>query len=550
MKQFIEKIHKFLIGKRWSYIGALIIINLFAYSFNLSCYQKLAEFINISSTYFNVNKIFAAFFVRMLATHFIEYGSKFLLERQIVHIIRSIFKNLIVRIINFKLPYFKNTSMSKINQLWFYLGSVEYLIEKLIMDVPRILVFLSYYVYTVYTFSPKALLFAVPANMLLVYLQQPMIKKQYEYQEERTELDLVAKNRFLEATSNIEHVKLRNQQDYEINRIMSVYDKFVDNKISDIKLNHTITYTSKMFNDLLTLIIYSIGIGLLGSSKITASELIYLGAQTHNFYFKLKEMREIYNIYNRKQSRINAIYKILTSKQLEDITYPAWTINNQNFDIEFKNVTFGYNQNNHVLKNLNIKFDHNKINLLMGPNGSGKSTIIKLLLRLYDLDEQPDKNLITINSTSIKNISKKNLRSIISFVSQEPKIFNDTIIDNIKYGLDSKEKFDIMNYSELLDLGDWVKKNGGKLCGFMGNDLSGGEKKKVQLLNAMCAKSDVIIFDEPSNALDKVALNWFINFAKKLRDNLGKTVIIITHDARLKELADKIIDINETNHTQ
>jgi len=80
--------------------------------------------------------------------------------------------------------------------------------------------------------------------------------------------------------------------------------------------------------------------------------------------------------------------------------------------------------------------------------------------------------------------------------------------------------------------------------GFMGNKLSGGEKKRVQLLNLTSKMTDVIIFDEPSNALDNSAINWFIKFVNMLKEKYGKTVIIITHDIRLKPLADNIIEMN------
>jgi len=472
----------------------------------------------------------------------LEFGTSFLLERQVVYIVRGIFKNLVSKIIGFKLQYFKDNSTSKINQLWYYLGSVEYLIEKIVLEVPRSLLFLIFYSRLIYSFSPLALAFAVPANVLLVFMQQPMIHRQYECQEERTELDLISKNRFLEATANIEHVKLKNQQEYEVNKITDSYDQYIENKITDLSISHMISYTSKIFNDMLTLVIYSIGFRLLINGTITPTELMYLGAQTHTFYFKLRDMKDVYNQYIRKQSRINTIYNILVSKEIEtldgDMIPPL-----VNFDIEFKNVTFGYKKDLNILSNANIKFHNKKINLLMGPNGSGKSTVIKLLLCLYDLNENNNDNIITIDGHNIKNLSKREIRNKISFVSQDPNIFDDTVMNNVCYGVNADYDKRVFNYSDLLDLGEWIITNSNKKCGFMGRNLSGGEKKKVQLLNAICGHSKLIIFDEPSNALDKVALEWFKTFVKQLRDKYGKTIIIITHDARLMELSDHTVDM-------
>ena len=546
MMEFIDKIKNFLIGNRWKYILVITFINIIAYIYNLISYQTLAKFINthtlISS---NITFVFSTFFIKMLMIHMVEYGTSFLLERQVLYIVRGIFKNLITKIISFKLKYFKDNSTSKINQLWYYLGSVEYIIEKIILEVPRNLIYILFYIKLLYYFSPLALTFAIPSNILLILLQQPMIEKQHEYQEERTDIDLISKNRFLETTSNIEYVKLKNQQNCEIDKITSTYDKYIDNKILDLSVSHMISYTSKIFNNLLTLVIYSIGFKFLISNNITPAELIYLGTQTHMFYFKLRDMIDIYNQYKRKQSRINIIYNILTSNDIEIVNKPTNEILS-NFDIEFKNVTFGYKKNVNILSNTNIKFYNKKINLLIGPNGSGKSTVIKLLLGLYDLENiNSNSNIITIDGYNIQNLSKWEIRNKISFVSQDPNIFDDTVMNNVRYGYTDDYEYDkkVFNYSDLLDLGEWIITNSNKICGFMGKNLSGGEKKKIQLLNAICSKSSVIIFDEPSNALDKVALEWFKTFAKQLRDKYGKTIIIITHDARLIELSDHTVDM-------
>jgi ABC-type bacteriocin/lantibiotic exporter with double-glycine peptidase domain len=550
LNNFIKRIKLFLLGNRWTYIGIISILNLLAYVYNLMGYKQLADYIN---TYVlsacNIKSFLMIFVLKMAASHLIEHLSRFLLERQIIYVIRGIFKNLIVKIMNFKLLYFKENSTSKINQLWFYLSSVEYLIEKIILDIPKIFVFGSYYIYTIYSFSPTALLLSIVGNGLMMYLQQPILNSQCDLQEKMMDLDLIAKNRFLESTSNIEYVKLNNQQENEIEKITNNYDKFAENKIKDLSLSHTSTFISKVYNDIFTMVIYFIGISLINLDVVTIPQLMYLGSQTHEFYHKLKDLRDIYNQYNRKKNRINVIYQILTSKHLEKIEVGEIDPKIENFNISFQNVNFNYKQDFPILKDLNLDFSAGKVNLLMGPNGSGKSTIIKLLMGLYELHNYGDnnKNIIKLGGYHINHLQKKFIRQNISFVSQEPHIFNDTVLNNINYGVNC-DRDRIMHYAGLLGLHKWVSLNLDKQCGFMGKFLSGGEKKKVQLMQAICSQSEVIIFDEPSNALDKVAIEWYIQFVKELRDKLNKTIIIITHDARLLELSDNTIYIKKANH--
>jgi ABC-type bacteriocin/lantibiotic exporter with double-glycine peptidase domain len=540
----MNKIREFLINKRWSYISIITIINLSFYLYNLLSYQQLTEYINYHN-HVTLKFVLLSFFIKMIFTHLVEKMSRFLLERQVVHIVRGIFKNLIIRIVNFKLPYIKQISTNKLNQLWFYLNSVEYIITKLIIDVPRVVLFVSYYTYIIYNFSFLALCLIIPTNILLVYIQQPLINKQYECQEERTALDLLSKNRFLETMLNIDYVKLKNQQNYEIQKIMTSYDKYIDNVITDTRLTHYLSYISMIGNDFVMTLIYMIGIGMITDGNLTASELLFLGIHTNSFYYRLKELKDIYNHYNRNQSRIHTIYELLTINELESQesnkrSSVTEKLNNQ--DICFRNVTFGYNENEQLLNNLNLDFKSNKINLLIGPNGSGKSTVIKLLLGLYEL---PDDSMIEIGNQNIKNLSKEFIRSKICFVSQDPYIFDDTVLNNVNYGIYNKKvQESILTDSNLLDLKNWLIENKDKKCGFGGKNLSGGEKKKIQLLNSIYSESDIIIFDEPSNTLDKLSLQWFKDLTIKLRDQLNKTIIIITHDTRLKDLSDITINMS------
>lgn len=195
------------------------------------------------------------------------------------------------------------------------------------------------------------------------------------------------------------------------------------------------------------------------------------------------------------------------------------------------------------MKNISFKLVHNQINLLLGPNGSGKSTIIKLLLRLYELEESDNKNIIYYSGKNIKSMSLEELRNSITFVAQEPAIFNDTVWNNLTYGIEHISETQILNNCALLDSKEWIVEQKNKIAGFRGKELSGGEKKKIQLINSISRNTDVIIFDEPTNALDSNALKWFIGFVKKIKEDYKKTVIIITHDTRLTDVVDNVVTL-------
>jgi ABC-type multidrug transport system fused ATPase/permease subunit len=535
-------------------IGGIIITNIIAQILKLATYRNLTEFIGTLTTIVNSDNILIAFFVKLFIIHLLQHVVKYILEKLIMVGIKELFRNISKCIMYNTMDFFKKDVQNKINQIWLYLNNIETMMEKLLIDLPKILTFIIYYIYVIYAIYPQAILLIIPINIFIVLALHPFSKKQYKLQKEKLQLDLDVKNKLLEATSNIEFVKLNNRENHEINRMHEAFTKFTNNKIEDRWMNSCIDLLSQLFNDFLIIIIYSISVIFILKNLFKPVDLVYLAINTGNFCYQIIQLKDIYNYYMKINPKIEIIYHILNTnetniKETKSLQKIDKDDNNDN-DIIFKNITFSYDGNINVVSNLSFKFKDNKINLLLGPNGSGKSTLIKLLLRLYELDTiNEDNNINNINNiiyfkgVDIKNINIKELRKQIVFVSQEPYIFNDTVIYNIKYGNENVQEKIIIDLCDMLYSRDWLLQNKNKLAGFRGRNLSGGEKKKIQLINAICKDSDVIIFDEPTNTLDSNALKWFNEFIKVLRDKYKKTIIIITHDIRLKDDADHIVDL-------
>lgn len=535
-------IKKILIGYRKYYVIMLIIINFISFLFNLTSRQMFAEYTkNLICRLENYNSAFILFFINIIISHFIEYGSQCLLERQIICIVKGVLNSIIVRIVYYDIKYFKNNSNGKINQLWYYLQSAESLIKQIIIKIPKIIAFVLYYVYMAYNLSHMSLLFYVPINILIILIQQFLIEQQHTYRQNMIKADLMAKNRFLEVTSNIEYVKLKNQQNFEIVSIMSHFDEYIKHKLYDTNIYYIIKYMSYIFGSISTLMVYYVGIDIALKGFISPVQLIFLGINTYRLHYELIDLRNVYDHYNRNKSKIDIIYDMLVNNKLEYIDGNKDSLKLNNKDIRFMDVTFGYNEYNNVLNKLNIIIKHNHINLMIGPNGSGKSTIIKLLLRLYDLKKMNGN--IYYGDINILNMNIRYLRNEIIFISQEPFIFDDTVINNIKYGNENICDRKIHKICYLLNSKDWIIKNYNKKCGFRGCNLSGSERKLIQLINAICKDSTYIVFDEPSNVLDSSAIKWFMDFIKILKKKFNRTIVLITHDSRLNDVAENIIKI-------
>jgi ATP-binding cassette subfamily B protein len=211
--------------------------------------------------------------------------------------------------------------------------------------------------------------------------------------------------------------------------------------------------------------------------------------------------------------------------------------------IQMKNILFSYKNNKVIFKNLNLQIEGNKKTVILGKSGSGKSTISKLIVKLYN----PQKGDIYIDNVNIKNIDTKYLRDKVIYINQKTILFNKSIIDNILYGndhLNDKHVINIMKKYQLDILFHNMKDGLYSSCGVNGNNLSLGMQKIVILLRGVLKNNyKIIIYDEPLSGLDKNSRKKVIQMINDL--SVDKTVLIITHDNEILDIADNVIEMNK-----
>ena len=227
--------------------------------------------------------------------------------------------------------------------------------------------------------------------------------------------------------------------------------------------------------------------------------------------------------------------KIFEDKKLD-------TINLSDGNIEFFNVSFNYNDETKVvLKNINLNISGGKMTSLVGLSGAGKSTILNLIPRFYD----PTDGDIKIDNQSIYKKKLSSLRKNISLVSQETTLFDDTVINNIKYAnLDAtdQEINEAAKLSYSLEFIDTLPKKMNTLIGENGVRLSGGEKQRISIARAILKKSKIILLDEATSSLDaetEEKIQDAISFLTK-----GRTTLVIAHRLSTILNSDKIYVID------
>lgn len=208
-------------------------------------------------------------------------------------------------------------------------------------------------------------------------------------------------------------------------------------------------------------------------------------------------------------------------------------------EIIINNLSFGYSKYKNIFENFDLNINAKSKIAIVGPSGNGKSTLIKLIMGYYKI---PD-NSIFIDGQDINKYNLGSLRSQISYINQNTKLFNKTIYENIQYG-NTMTKDDINNLITKYELEQIFKNipNGFESnVGVSGDSLSGGQKQIIQLLRCYNKNNKILILDEPTSALDSVTKNAVINIIKDISKD--STLIIITHDEINLELINKTIKI-------
>ena len=234
--------------------------------------------------------------------------------------------------------------------------------------------------------------------------------------------------------------------------------------------------------------------------------------------------------------------------------------NEINLDVEsgsisFKGVNFNYESNldNKVLKNINLEIAGNKMTALVGHSGSGKSTLLSLIPRIYD----PSSGEIHIDGKNIKKVNLSSLRKEISIVDQNTTLFDDTVLNNIKYAKSDASNEEIFKAAEMAMCTDFINKLENKFetkIGENGVKLSGGEKQRLSIARAFLKDSKIILLDEATSSLDSETEEKIQKALEKLTSN--KTTIVIAHrlstilNSNKIYVLDKGIVVDEGKHDE
>ncbi len=337
-------------------------------------------------------------------------------------------------------------------------------------------------------------------------------------------------------------IKAFGREEAEVNRFGRVNDKFRDTETDFNKQISTLIPINSLVISAGGLLVWAFGGAQIMNGVIQYGSLMAFIHIINLIYEPVSSLPDVVNWWANCMTSAQRIFEIMDAPV--DVKEPENPVVREEMkgDISLKNVSFGYDINKHVLKNITFDIKAGTMVGVVGHSGAGKSTLVNLISRFYDVNEGG----IEIDGVNVKDYSFRFLRENIGIVSQDIYVFNGTVADNIAYAKPSGSREDIVRAAKIANAHDFIQKlpdGYDTIVGAGGTDLSGGEKQRLSIARAVYQDPKILILDEATASLDTETERLIQEGLEALI--VGRTTIAIAHRLSTLRNADYIVVIDK-----
>ena len=504
-------------------------------------------FLNIIKTYGSkgaLTFVCAVIIISSLLSNFFKYMSQRVISDAGSTMVRNIRKVLFDKILDLHIGYFSNEKKGDIiTKLTSDVIEIQFSVTSILTILFRepIAIILSFCLLFIISWKLTVLsLLIFPVSGGIIALISKKLRRQsHEIQKSFGELLTIAD----ESLVGTRVIKAFNAQSY-VNRKFNEENNYYTNILR--RLTNTTDLASPLSEVMgvgVVCVILWLGGNLIfaGNTELKAASFIAFLVIFSQLLVPIKGITSSISQIQKAMVSASRIFEVIdTETAIQDLPN-AKSLQAFNDKIEFTNVNFSYGQDD-VLKNINLTIKKGQTIALVGPSGGGKSTLSDLIPRFYDVTS----GSVKIDGINIQEYSLNSVRRHLGIVTQESILFNDTIFNNIAFGLPNTTEEQVMNAAKIANAHDFIlgTENGYQTkIGDRGSKLSGGQRQRLSIARAVLKNPEILLLDEATSALDSESERLVQDALIKLMKN--RTSVVIAHRLSTIQHADEIIVIQK-----
>lgn len=377
------------------------------------------------------------------------------------------------------------------------------------------------------------------ASGFVVYLGKRLRKVSGRIQDEMASLSDMLSQIF----QGIRQVKAYGMENYEIQRAGGAIDKVRSLNVKSAQIGNLSTPVNEILIGLVLMGIIGYGGYQALNDEMTAGQLASFLAAFMMAYEPMKKLARLNNTLQTGLGASERVFGLMDREITISEKENAINLDTHTPIIHFKDVQFKYEESKSMaLDSINFSALSGKVLALVGPSGGGKSTIMNLIPRFYDVMG----GSIQINGVDIRDMSVQSLRSHIALVSQDITIFDDTVLNNIRYSKPEASDDEVRMAADLAYAHDFIEAMPQGYDTMLGEDgvrLSGGQRQRIAIARAILRDAPILLLDEATSALDNESEQAVQKALEKLEK--GRTTIVIAHRLSTVQKADEIIVLDQ-----
>ena len=460
----------------------------------------------------------------------------------------SIYKNIVddlyVKIQSLDMEYFSRTKVGELmTKVLNDPANVNTFILEFFEFLKYIFTAISFLVIAIHTDWKLTIGMFVSAPILMITVKK-YSKKLKKSGKERQETTGILNSKLQETLSGIRVIRAFATEKQEIHNFKKISLELKKVVMKTVGYNAKSNSVSEALNYIMVAILLLFGgYRILRGRVFTTGDFITIMTSIGSMYTPIRRSANIYNSLSTNIPSIGRIFEILDV--VPEIADAPDCVKFEEFrsDITFENVDFRYKDNDEkILKNINLVAKKGETVALVGNSGGGKSTLVNLIPRFFDVDA----GMITIDGINVKDYKIKSLRKKIGIVPQETFLFGGTVLENIKYGNQKASVEEVIEAAKKANAHEFIEKleQGYETeIGERGVKLSGGQKQRISIARAILENPQILILDEATSALDNESEQLVQDALEKLMK--GKTTFVIAHRLSTIINSDKIVVIQQ-----